>query len=54
MSKRKKLLILAGVALLLWLVISQPGKSADGVHNVLGWLQTGANSVITFVKGVFA
>lgn len=50
----KKVISLAVVALLLFLLITQPTQSAEGVQTVLGWLQDGAEAIITFVKSVFA
>lgn len=52
--KAKKFLIVGVVALVLFLLISQPNQSADAVHTVLGWLQDGAEAIVTFVKGVFS
>lgn len=50
----KKLIVLLVVAFLLFYLISQPTQSAATVHNILGWLKTGAEAIITFVKNVFA
>jgi hypothetical protein len=49
----KKLAGLAGIALLLFFVISQPGNSAGLVTNIVQWLRDAAEGVITFVSTVF-
>ncbi|MFC3893240.1 hypothetical protein ACFOWZ_17345 [Lentzea rhizosphaerae] len=49
----KKVLVLAGVALVLFLLITQPEQSAAAVQQVLGWLRQGAESIITFVRSLF-
>jgi len=50
----KKALILVGVALVLFYVITQPGQAAEAVQNILGWLQDGAEAIITFMRNLFA
>ncbi|TQJ04865.1 hypothetical protein [Amycolatopsis cihanbeyliensis] len=50
----KKLLIFAGVALVLFFVIAEPNGAAGLVGNILGYLQDAAESVITFVSNVFS
>jgi len=50
----KKLITLAAVAFVLFFLISQPQESATAVTNVLNWLKSGAESIITFVKDLFA
>ncbi|MFI6101735.1 hypothetical protein ACIA8G_39825 [Lentzea sp. NPDC051213] len=50
----KKVLVLAGVALVLFLLITQPEQSASAVQQVLGWLRQGAESIITFIRSLFA
>ena len=42
------------VALVLFLLITQPNESAEAVRTALGWLQSGAESIITFVRSLFA
>ncbi|WP_237048333.1 hypothetical protein [Lentzea guizhouensis] len=49
----KKVLVLAGVALVLFLLITQPEESASAVQTVLGWLRQGAESIITFIRSLF-
>ena len=49
----KKLAGLAGVALVLFFVISQPGNSAGLVTDIIHWLRSSAESVITFVSSIF-
>lgn len=50
----KKVVTLAAVALVLFLLITQPNESAEAVRTALGWLQSGAESLITFVRSLFA
>ncbi|MFL6125154.1 hypothetical protein [Actinophytocola sp.] len=52
--KAKKVLMLVGVALVLFYVITQPGPAAQAVQEILGWLRQGAEAIITFVQNVFA
>ena len=49
----KKLLIWAGVALVLFFLVSSPMQAAGLVHNVLGSLRTGAEALISFVQNLF-
>ncbi len=50
----KKIMILAGVALVLFYVITQPTQAADAVQGLLGWLKDGAEAIITFMRNLFA
>jgi Sec-independent protein translocase protein TatA len=50
----KKILIVGVVALVLFFLITQPIRSADAVHNVLGWLKSGAEAIVTFVRTLFS
>lgn len=50
----KKLAVFAGVALVLFFVIAQPGQAAGLVNNIIGFLRSAAELVISFVSGVFA
>ena len=50
----KKLITLLVVAFVLFFLISQPHESATAVDNVLNWLKSGANAIVTFVKALFA
>lgn len=50
----KKLITVVAVVFVLFFLITQPGESATVVHNVLNWLKSGAESIITFVKNLFA
>jgi hypothetical protein len=45
--------VLAGVALVLFLLITRPEESASAVQTALGWLREGAESIITFVRSLF-
>ncbi|MBA0124919.1 hypothetical protein H0B56_05125 [Haloechinothrix sp. YIM 98757] len=49
----KKALIVGAVGLVLFFLISQPTESASAVHAVLGWLQEGAEALVTFVRALF-
>jgi hypothetical protein len=50
----KKIAGLVGIALVLFFVIAQPGNAAGLVTNIVGFLRTSAEAVITFVSNVFA
>ncbi|WP_216205953.1 hypothetical protein [Amycolatopsis aidingensis] len=50
----KKILIVGAVALVLFLLISQPNQSAEAVRTALGWLRDGAEAIVTFVENVFS
>jgi hypothetical protein len=50
----KKLIVLVVVAFVLFFLITQPHESAGVVDNVLTWLKDGAESIITFVRTLFA
>jgi fibrillarin-like rRNA methylase len=49
----KKLATFAGIALALFFVIAQPGQAAVLVQNIITFLRTAAESVISFVSSVF-
>lgn len=49
----KKIAMLAGIALVLFYVIAQPQGAAGLVGSIVGNLRSAAESVITFVQGVF-
>ncbi|MFB9909715.1 hypothetical protein [Allokutzneria oryzae] len=49
----KKVLTLAAIALVVYLLLNDPQGAAGGVQNVLGWLRDAAQSVITFVQRLF-
>jgi hypothetical protein len=50
----KKLIVIVVVAFVLFFLITQPQESAGVVDSVLTWLKDGAESIITFVKTLFA
>ncbi|MGQ0840152.1 hypothetical protein [Actinokineospora sp.] len=50
----KKAVILVGVALVLFYVITQPTQAGDAVQSLFGWLREGAEAIITFLKNLFA
>lgn len=49
----KKIAGLAGIALVLFFVIAQPGQAANLVSNTIEFLRSSAESVIIFVSNVF-
>lgn len=49
----KKILLWAGVALVLFYVISTPSNAAGLVTHILDTLKSGASSLITFVRSLF-
>lgn len=50
----KKLAVLVGVALVLFFLISSPTQSANVVKEILGSLGDAAESVISFIRSLFA
>jgi cell shape-determining protein MreC len=50
----KKIVTLVVVALVLFFLIAQPHQAANGVSNILGWLKSAADALITFVQSVFS
>ena len=46
----KRILIIAGVALVLFALIAQPAASANWVKEIVGGLGHGAQAIITFVR----
>ncbi|EHR50463.1 hypothetical protein SacmaDRAFT_2209 [Saccharomonospora marina XMU15] len=50
----KKVLIFGLVALVLFFLITRPTESAEAVRAALGWLQDGAEAIVTFVQSLFA
>jgi hypothetical protein len=50
----KNILVIGVVALVLFLLITQPTESAEAVQTALGWLRDGAEAIVTFVKSLFA
>ncbi|RZS44242.1 hypothetical protein EV193_101117 [Herbihabitans rhizosphaerae] len=49
----KKVLIIAGVAVLAFFLITQPTQSAGIVNDILDTLKEAAEALITFVRTVF-
>lgn len=45
--------MILGVALILFVVITQPVWSASAVQGILGTLRDGGEAIITFMKNVF-
>ena len=50
----KKIVGIVGGVLLLYFVISDPQGSGALVQDILGMLQDGAESVVTFIQSLFA
>jgi hypothetical protein len=50
----KKILVLTGVALLVFFLVTQPTQSAGIVTSILTTLKDAAEAVILFVRSVFA
>jgi hypothetical protein len=51
--KAKKALVIVGIALIAFFLISQPVQSAQLVNDILVGLKNAAEAVITFVRSVF-
>ena len=49
----KKLLTWAGIALVLFFLISAPTQASGLVTNILNLLKNGAESIVTFVQSLF-
>lgn len=49
----KKILTWAGIALLLFFLVTQPTQSAGLVNNILNTFKDAAEALITFVKNLF-
>jgi hypothetical protein len=49
----KKILVLAGVALLVFFLVTQPTQSAGIVTSIITTLKDAAEALITFVRSVF-
>jgi hypothetical protein len=52
--KAKKILLIVGIALIAFFLISQPVQSAELVNDILLGLKNAAEAVITFVRSVFS
>jgi hypothetical protein len=50
----KKILVLTGVALLVFFLVTQPTQSAGIVTSIVDTLKDAAEAVITFVRTVFS
>lgn len=51
--KVKRVLILAGAALLTFFLVTQPEGAASIVNTILGGIREAFEAIITFVRGVF-
>lgn len=49
----KKIVLVIGVALLLFYIVTQPAQSANIVNTVLGALKDAAQALIEFVQSLF-
>ncbi len=49
----KKIIILAGTAVLIYSLVVYPVQLANGVQAAVGWITTGVESAITFARTVF-
>jgi len=52
--KAKKITVLAAVGVLLYSLIVYPLQLASGTQTMFGWFAVGVESVITFIRTVFA
>lgn len=50
----KKLIVGLVAVFVLFYLITEPTQSANTVHQVLGWLRDAAESLIVFIKQLFA
>ena len=50
--KLRQVLILAGVAFVVFYVVTRPDEAAVGTQAILGWLRDGAEAIILFVQNV--
>lgn len=49
----KKVLLIVGVALIAFYVITQPAQGAAAITSVLGWLRDGVMALIDLVRPAF-
>lgn len=49
----KKIVVLAGVGLLAYSLVVYPVQLGLGVQATVGWLATGVESAVTFMRSVF-
>jgi len=49
----KKALIIGVVGIVLFFLITKPHDSANAVQTFLGWLQDGAEGIVTFFEALF-
>lgn len=50
----KKILVLTGIALLVFFLVTQPTQSAGIVTSIINTLKDAAEAVILFVRSVFS
>jgi hypothetical protein len=51
--RTKKVLMIVGLGLLAFYIITDPQEAATNVGGLLDWLKGAAEAIITFVKSVF-
>ena len=49
----KKLATIVVAAIVLFYVITQPTQAGHAVQDILSWLRSGAEAIITFMKSIF-
>jgi hypothetical protein len=50
----KKVLLLVGVAVLVYTLLAHPSALADGVQALLGWIMDGLRAILTFLREVLS
>jgi hypothetical protein len=49
----KKLATIVVAAIVLFYVITQPTQAGGAVQDILHWMRSGAEAIITFMKSIF-
>jgi hypothetical protein len=52
MKKAKKFIILAAAAILIYTLIVHPTMLGDGVQTIFGWIGSGIDAIIAFLRSV--
>jgi hypothetical protein len=47
--KAKKVIVLAGAAVLVYTLIAHPTQLGDGVQTIFGWIGDGLNAIVDFM-----
>jgi hypothetical protein len=50
--KIKKVLLLVGVAVLVYTLLAHPDQLGDGAQTLLGWVRDGIEAVLTFFRSM--